>query len=96
MKLNVLAFGLACGLIWGLGVFLLPWWVMAFEAHTHDLLFLATFTAASTFRRWAACSDSSTEPATASSPARSWPGFTTVLRSAPAAVRKSPKSRGES
>jgi hypothetical protein len=40
MKLNVLAFGLACGLIWGLGVFLLPWWVMAFEGTTHDLMFL--------------------------------------------------------
>jgi len=31
MKLNVLAFGLACGLVWGLGVFCLAWWVMAFR-----------------------------------------------------------------
>jgi hypothetical protein len=40
MKLNVLAFGLACGLVWGLGVFCLAWWVMAFEGATHDPMFL--------------------------------------------------------
>ncbi len=40
MKLNVLAFGLACGLIWGLGVFCLAWWVMAFEGATGDLMVL--------------------------------------------------------
>jgi hypothetical protein len=38
MKLDVLAFGLACGLIWGLGVFGLAWWVMAFEGATGDLM----------------------------------------------------------
>ena len=40
MKLNVLAFGLACGLIWGLGVFCLAWWVMAFEGATRDPMVL--------------------------------------------------------
>lgn len=40
MKLNILAFGLACGLIWGVGVFVLAWWVMAFEGATGDLLVL--------------------------------------------------------
>jgi hypothetical protein len=40
MKLNVLAFGLACGLIWGFGVFGLAWWVMAFEGATGDLMVL--------------------------------------------------------
>jgi hypothetical protein len=40
MKLNVLAFGLACGLVWGLGVFCLAWWVMAFEGATHAPMFL--------------------------------------------------------
>ena len=40
MKLNVLAFGLACGLIWGFGVFCLPWWVMAFKGATRDPLVL--------------------------------------------------------
>jgi len=40
MKLNILAFGLACGLVWGIGVFCLPWWVMAFEGVTHDPMVL--------------------------------------------------------
>ncbi|MEN6458535.1 MAG: bacteriophage holin [Thermoguttaceae bacterium] len=40
MKLNVLAFGLACGLVWGLGVFCLAWWVMAFEGVTGDPMVL--------------------------------------------------------
>jgi hypothetical protein len=40
MKLNVLAFAVACGLIWGLGVFCLAWWVMAFEGATGDLMVL--------------------------------------------------------
>ncbi len=31
MKLNVKAFGLTCGLIWGFGLFLVTWWVIAFE-----------------------------------------------------------------
>ena len=31
MKLNVWAFGLTCALIWGLGLFILTWWVIAFE-----------------------------------------------------------------
>ena len=31
MKLNVMALGLASGLIWGLGLFVLTWWVIAFE-----------------------------------------------------------------
>lgn len=30
MKLNVKAFALAFGLIWGLGLFLLTWWIIAF------------------------------------------------------------------
>jgi hypothetical protein len=30
MKLNVWAFGLACALIWGLGLFALTWWIIAF------------------------------------------------------------------
>ena len=31
MKLNVLAFGLACGLIWGLGLFIITWWIIMFD-----------------------------------------------------------------
>ncbi|MBD3264854.1 MAG: hypothetical protein GF375_07105 [Candidatus Omnitrophica bacterium] len=31
MKLNVKAFALACGIIWGLGIFIFTWWVIRFE-----------------------------------------------------------------
>lgn len=31
MKLNVRAFSLSCGLVWGLGVFLLPWWMILLD-----------------------------------------------------------------
>jgi hypothetical protein len=31
MKLNIKAFSLACGIIWGLGLFCLTWWIIAFE-----------------------------------------------------------------
>lgn len=40
MKLNIKAFALACGILWGLGVFGLVWWVMAFEGATRDLMVL--------------------------------------------------------
>ena len=40
MKLNIKAFALAGGLLWGLGVFGLTWWVMAFEGATRDLMVL--------------------------------------------------------
>ena len=32
MRLNALAFGLACGLIWGLGLFIITWWIIAFDS----------------------------------------------------------------
>jgi len=34
MKLDVKAFALACGLIWGIGLFVLTWWIIAFEGQT--------------------------------------------------------------
>jgi len=40
MKLNVKAFALACGLLWGLGVFLLTWWIIAFDGSTEEITFL--------------------------------------------------------
>ena len=40
MKLNSVALGLTLGVIWGLGVFCIAWWVIAFEGTTHDLLVL--------------------------------------------------------
>jgi len=30
MKLHVPAFGIACGLLWGLGMFVLTWWMLLF------------------------------------------------------------------
>lgn len=36
MKLNVKAFAMACALFWGLGLFVLTWWVIAFDGATHD------------------------------------------------------------
>ncbi|MGP8155001.1 MAG: bacteriophage holin [Smithella sp.] len=37
MKINVKAFALTCGIIWGLGLFLLTWWVIAFDGITHEV-----------------------------------------------------------
>jgi hypothetical protein len=37
MRLNVMAFALACGIIWGLGLFFLTWWIMAFEGATREV-----------------------------------------------------------
>ncbi len=36
MKLNVKAFALACGLVFGFGLFFLTWWIIAFEGVTGD------------------------------------------------------------
>jgi hypothetical protein len=43
MKMNIKAFGLTCGLIWGFGVFFMTWWVMYFEGTTHDPMVLGHF-----------------------------------------------------
>ena len=40
MKLNVKAFALAFGLVWGLGLFILTWWIIAFEGTTGDRTFI--------------------------------------------------------
>ena len=40
MKLNIKAFALACGLIWGLGLFLLTWWLIAFEGATGEVTWI--------------------------------------------------------
>jgi len=34
MKLNLRAFALTCGIFWGLGIFLLTWWIIAFNGPT--------------------------------------------------------------
>lgn len=40
MKLNVSAFALTCGLIWGFGLFGLTWWIILFEGATGDPTFI--------------------------------------------------------
>ena len=40
MKLNVRAFALAFGICWGVGIFLLTWWVIAVGGSTGDPTFL--------------------------------------------------------
>ncbi len=34
MKLNVKAFSLTCAILWGLGILVLTWWIIAFEGST--------------------------------------------------------------
>lgn len=41
MKLNVKAFGLTCGLVWGLGLFFLTWWILLFEGNDVQSTFLS-------------------------------------------------------
>ncbi|MCH8028024.1 MAG: bacteriophage holin [candidate division Zixibacteria bacterium] len=36
MKLNVKAVALSSGIIWGLGLFFLTWWIIAFEGQTGE------------------------------------------------------------
>ena len=36
MKLNVKAFAFTCGLVWGLALFFLTWWIIAFEGATGE------------------------------------------------------------
>ena len=36
LKLNVKAFALTCGLIWGFGLFELTWWMIFFEGSTGE------------------------------------------------------------
>jgi len=40
MKLNVKAFALSFGLIWGFGLFFLTWWIMAFDGATGEVMFI--------------------------------------------------------
>ena len=37
MRLDVKAFALTCGLVWGLGIFILTWWIIAFEGTTGEV-----------------------------------------------------------
>ena len=37
MKLNVKAFALSFGLVWGLSIFLLTWWIILFDGPTGEI-----------------------------------------------------------
>jgi hypothetical protein len=37
MKLNVRAFALSCALVWGSGLFLMTWWIIAFDGATAEV-----------------------------------------------------------
>ncbi len=37
MKLNIKAFALTLGLFWGLGLFFLTWWIIAFDGASKEL-----------------------------------------------------------
>ncbi len=41
MKLNVTAFSVACGLIWGLGLFCITWWIIAFDGASGRQTFIS-------------------------------------------------------
>ncbi|MBT8490794.1 MAG: bacteriophage holin [Deltaproteobacteria bacterium] len=40
MKLDIKAFALTCGVLWGLGLFFLTWWIIAFDGATGDISFI--------------------------------------------------------
>ena len=37
MRLNVKAFAVTCGLMWGVGLFLITWWIIMFDGATGEL-----------------------------------------------------------
>ena len=41
MKLDVKALALACGLLWGLGLFFVTWWVILFDGASGDPTIIA-------------------------------------------------------
>ena len=40
MKLNVKAFAITCALVWGLGLFVLTWWIIAFDGASGEATLL--------------------------------------------------------
>ncbi len=41
MKLNVKAFALTCGLVWGIGLFILTWWIISLDGSTGEVPFIS-------------------------------------------------------
>ncbi len=39
-RLDIKAFALTCGLLWGIGLFVLTWWIIAFEGISGDPTFI--------------------------------------------------------
>lgn len=42
MKLDVRAFALTCSLLWGGGLFVLTWWIIAFDGASSDPTFIGS------------------------------------------------------
>ncbi len=40
MKLNVKAFALTCAIVWGVGLFLITWWIILFDGTTGEITFI--------------------------------------------------------
>ncbi|MBC8402750.1 MAG: bacteriophage holin [Candidatus Marinimicrobia bacterium] len=40
MKLNAKAFALTCGLVWGIGLMLITWWIMLMDGATGEITFI--------------------------------------------------------
>jgi hypothetical protein len=49
MKLNVKAFAVTCGLVWGLGIFVLAWWVIFWDGTGGAVPFLSLASRGFTF-----------------------------------------------
>lgn len=42
MKLNVKAFALTCGILWSISLFLMTWWLIAFDGVSNDPTFIGS------------------------------------------------------
>ena len=40
MKLNVKAFAITCAMIWGIGLFLITWWIILLDGATGEITFI--------------------------------------------------------
>ena len=40
MRLNVKAFAITCALLWGMGLFLITWWIILIEGPSDTVLFI--------------------------------------------------------
>jgi len=43
MKLDIKAFALACGILWGVGLFFLTWWIIFFMGEQADVSILKIY-----------------------------------------------------